>query len=197
MAGLVEIRVPDLGDFKDVEVIDVPVKAGDAIAEEASLITLETEKATMDVPSPAGGTIKELKIKRGDRVSKGDLIALLESAQPEAPAAAATAAAPASPASAPAEQAPAQRSHGDARARRGARRRAQPGARARSNEPACQPRRRAAARHRRARLFTRARESIGPAFCARARCGSRAHHGHRFQGPDHARRREGLRQAAP
>ena len=106
MAGLVEIRVPDLGDYKDVEVIDVPVKAGDVIAEEASLITLETEKATMDVPSPAGGTIKELKIKRGDRVSKGDLIALLESAQPEASVAAATVAAPASPASAPAQQAP-------------------------------------------------------------------------------------------
>src|SRR6185295_17423724 len=79
-------------------------KAGDVIAEEASLITLETEKATMDVPSPASGTIKELKIKRGDRVSKGDLIALLESAQQEAPAAAA--AASASPASAPAQQAP-------------------------------------------------------------------------------------------
>ena len=127
MAGLVEIRVPDLGDYKDVEVIDVPVKAGDVIAEEASLITLETEKAAMDVPSPAGGTIKELKIKRGDRVSKGDLIALLESAQPEAPAAAATVAAPASPASAPAEKAPPseatatpERAAGPARAQPGA-----------------------------------------------------------------------------
>ena len=90
MAGLVEIRVPDLGDYKDVEVIDVPVKAGDVIAEEASLITLETEKATMDVPSTAAGTIREIKIKRGDRVSKGDLIALVEPAKQEAPAAAAT-----------------------------------------------------------------------------------------------------------
>ena len=68
MAGLIEIRVPDLGDYKDVEVIDVPVKVGDVVAREASLITLETEKATMDVPSTAAGTIRELKIKRGDRV---------------------------------------------------------------------------------------------------------------------------------
>ena len=81
MAGLIEIRVPDLGDYKDVEVIDVPVKIGDVIAQEASLITLETEKATMDVPSTAAGTIRELRIKRGDRVSKGDLIAMVESAE--------------------------------------------------------------------------------------------------------------------
>ena len=106
MAGLVEIRVPDLGDYKDVEVIDVPVKAGDVIAEEASLITLETEKATMDVPSTAAGTIREIKIKRGDRVSKGDLIALVEPAQQEAPAAAATDAAPTAPAPAATQQAP-------------------------------------------------------------------------------------------
>jgi len=106
VAGLVEIRVPDLGDYKDVEVIDVPVKAGDVIAEEASLITLETEKATMDVPSTAAGTIREIKIKRGDRVSKGDLIALVEPAQQEAPAAAATDAAPTAPAPAATQQAP-------------------------------------------------------------------------------------------
>ena len=106
MAGLVEIRVPDLGDYKDVEVIDVPVKAGDVIAQEGSLITLETEKATMDVPSTAAGTIREIKIKRGDRVSKGDLIALVEPAQQEAPAAAATGAASAAPAPAATQQSP-------------------------------------------------------------------------------------------
>src|SRR5687767_11570805 len=106
MAGLVEIRVPDLGDYKDVEVIDVPVKAGDVIAQEGSLITLETEKATMDVPSTAAGTIREIKIKRGDRVSKGDLIALVEPAQQGAPAAAATGAAPAAPAPAATQQSP-------------------------------------------------------------------------------------------
>ena len=81
MAGLIEIRVPDLGDYKDVEVIDVPVTVGEVVAQEASLITLETEKATMDVPSTAAGTIRELRIKRGDRVSKGDLIAMVESAE--------------------------------------------------------------------------------------------------------------------
>jgi len=107
VAGLIEIRVPDLGDYKDVEVIDVPVKAGDIVAEEAPLITLETEKATMDVPSTAGGTIKEVKIKRGDRVSKGDLIALVEPAKSEAPAAVATAAEPTAPA--PAQPAPLQK----------------------------------------------------------------------------------------
>jgi len=106
MAGLVEIRVPDLGDYKDVEVIDVPVKAGEVIAQDGSLITLETEKATMDVPSTAAGTIREIKIKRGDRVSKGDLIALVEPAQQEAPAAAATGAAPAAPAPAATQQSP-------------------------------------------------------------------------------------------
>jgi pyruvate dehydrogenase E2 component (dihydrolipoamide acetyltransferase) len=103
---MIEIRVPDLGDYKDVEVIDVPVKAGDVIAEEAPLITLETEKATMDVPATAGGTIREVKIKRGDRVSKGDLIALVEPAKSEAPAAAPAAAAPTAPAPAPAQPPP-------------------------------------------------------------------------------------------
>jgi pyruvate dehydrogenase E2 component (dihydrolipoamide acetyltransferase) len=96
VAGLIEVRVPDLGDYKDVEVIDVVAAAGDVVATEAPLITLETEKATMDVPSTASGTIRELKVKRGDRVSKGDLIALVESATEEA--AAKPAAAPAQPA---------------------------------------------------------------------------------------------------
>jgi pyruvate dehydrogenase E2 component (dihydrolipoamide acetyltransferase) len=99
VAGLIEVRVPDLGDYKDVEVIDVVVAAGDAIATEAPLITLETEKATMDVPSTASGTIRELKVKRGDRVSKGDLIALVEEAEEQAAAkpAAAEPARPAAP----------------------------------------------------------------------------------------------------
>jgi pyruvate dehydrogenase E2 component (dihydrolipoamide acetyltransferase) len=100
VAGLIEVRVPDLGDYKDVEVIDVVVAAGDAVATEAPLITLETEKATMDVPSTASGTIRELKVKRGDRVSKGDLIALVEPAGEQA-AAKPAAAAPAQPAPPP------------------------------------------------------------------------------------------------
>ncbi len=73
-----QITVPDLGDFKDVEVIDVLVKPGDEIALETPLLTLETEKATMDVPSSAAGVVKEVALKKGDRVSKGSLILTLD-----------------------------------------------------------------------------------------------------------------------
>ena len=111
---LIEVRVPDLGDYKDVEVIDIVVKVGDAVENEAPLITLETEKATMDVPSTAAGVVRELKVQRGARVSKGDLIAVVESAvaattpvaQSPAPAAPTTAAPAAKPAAAPAASAP-------------------------------------------------------------------------------------------
>ncbi len=75
------IHVPDIGDFKDVEIIDVLVKPGDTIEPEQSLISLESDKATMDIPAPAAGTIKEIKIKSGDRVSEGDAILLLEPAE--------------------------------------------------------------------------------------------------------------------
>ena len=78
MGSLIEVRVPDIGDFKDVEIIEVAVQPGDAIAVEATLITLETEKATMDVPSTAAGVVRELKVSRGGKVSQGDLIALIE-----------------------------------------------------------------------------------------------------------------------
>jgi pyruvate dehydrogenase E2 component (dihydrolipoamide acetyltransferase) len=78
--GLIEIRVPDIGNYKDVEVIEVAVKAGDSIGVEGTLITLETEKATMDVPSTTAGTIRELKVKRGAHVSQGDVIAVVEAA---------------------------------------------------------------------------------------------------------------------
>ena len=77
MSQLVEQRVPDLGDFHDVEVIEVLVKAGDRVQPETPLITLETDKATMDVPATAAGTIQEVKLRKGDRVSKDSLIALL------------------------------------------------------------------------------------------------------------------------
>ena len=77
---LIEVRVPDIGNYKDVEVIDVGVKAGDSVAIEGALITLETEKATMDVPSTAAGLVMELKVQRGSRVSQGDLIAIIEAA---------------------------------------------------------------------------------------------------------------------
>jgi pyruvate dehydrogenase E2 component (dihydrolipoamide acetyltransferase) len=81
---LVEVRVPDIGNYTDVEVIDVLVKPGDTIEAEAPLITLETEKATMDVPSSASGVVKDLKLERGSRVSQGDLILTLEAAAPAA-----------------------------------------------------------------------------------------------------------------
>jgi pyruvate dehydrogenase E2 component (dihydrolipoamide acetyltransferase) len=79
---LIEVRVPDIGNYSDVEVIEVSVKAGDSIAVEGTLITLETEKATMDVPSTAAGVVHELKVQRGSRVSQGDLIAVIAITSP-------------------------------------------------------------------------------------------------------------------
>src|SRR5918996_2946278 len=86
MAGT-EVKVPDIGDFKNVEVIEVLVKPGDAVSKEQSLITLESDKATMEIPSPGAGVVKELRLKVGDKVSKGSPILLLESKEvPRAPA---------------------------------------------------------------------------------------------------------------
>ncbi|CAN7306947.1 dihydrolipoyllysine-residue acetyltransferase [Trinickia sp. LjRoot230] len=104
MSQAIEVKVPDIGDYKDIPVIDVLVKPGDTVEKEQSLITLESDKATMDVPSPAAGTVKEVKVKQGDPVSEGTLIIVLDGAQ----AAAAPAAKPAqangaaAPAAAPA-----------------------------------------------------------------------------------------------
>ncbi|MFQ3198039.1 MAG: pyruvate dehydrogenase E2 component (dihydrolipoamide acetyltransferase), partial [Paraglaciecola sp.] len=75
---IIEVTVPDIGGDTDVEVIEILVSVGDSIEEEAGLITLETDKATMDVPAPQAGIIKELKIKVGDKVSQGALVLLLE-----------------------------------------------------------------------------------------------------------------------
>ena len=95
-AGPVEVKVPDIGDFKDVSVIEVLVKPGDAIKAEQSLITVESDKASMEIPSSAAGTLKEMKVKVGDVVNIGDLIAVLEGSAGAAPAPApATAPAPA------------------------------------------------------------------------------------------------------
>jgi dihydrolipoamide dehydrogenase len=80
----VEVKVPDIGDFKDVPVIEIFVKAGDTVAAEDSLVTLESDKATMDVPSPSAGTVKSVSVKVGDRVSEGSLIVVLESAEADA-----------------------------------------------------------------------------------------------------------------
>ena len=92
--GVADVAVPDLGDFHDVEVIDVLVKPGDKIAVDTPLLTLETEKATMDVPSTAAGVVKSLAVKKGDRVSKGSVILQVEQQGGAAPAAAAAAPAP-------------------------------------------------------------------------------------------------------
>lgn len=102
-AGPVEVHVPDIGDFKDVAVIEVFVKPGDAIKVEQSLITVESDKASMEIPSSHAGVLKELKVKVGDKVNIGDLLAILEGA---AGAVAPVAAAPAASA-APAVAAPA------------------------------------------------------------------------------------------
>ena len=77
-SGPVEVRVPDIGDFKDVSVIELLVKVGDTVKAEQSLMTVESDKAAMEIPSSAGGVVKELKVKLGDKVNIGDLIAVLE-----------------------------------------------------------------------------------------------------------------------
>jgi dihydrolipoamide dehydrogenase len=97
----IEIKVPDIGDFKDVPVIEILVKPGDAVRKEDSLVTLESDKATMEVPSTHAGTVKEVKVKIGDKVSQGALIATLDTTE------AGAAASPSAPQGAPAKVAPA------------------------------------------------------------------------------------------
>lgn len=101
--GSIEVRVPDIGDFKDVAVIEVFVKPGDTVKVEQSLITVESDKASMEIPSSHAGVIKELKVKLGDKVNIGDLLAILEGtvAAGAAPAAPAPASAPVAAAPAP------------------------------------------------------------------------------------------------
>jgi pyruvate dehydrogenase E2 component (dihydrolipoamide acetyltransferase) len=100
-AGPVEVFVPDIGDFKDVAVIEVFVKPGDSIKVEQSLITVESDKASMEIPSSHAGVLKELKVKVGDTVNIGDLLAILEGAAGAAAPAPATTAPAAAPAAAP------------------------------------------------------------------------------------------------
>jgi pyruvate/2-oxoglutarate dehydrogenase complex dihydrolipoamide acyltransferase (E2) component len=114
MAALTEVKVPDIGDFKDVPVIEILVKPGDTVKAEDPLVSLESDKATMDVPAPGAGVVKEVKVKIGDKVSEGSLIVLLEAtgaaasvepakaeaapaAEPPKPAPAAAPATPATP----------------------------------------------------------------------------------------------------
>ena len=115
MGQRVEVQVPDIGDFKDVEVIEVLVKPGDTVKPEQSLITVESDKASMEIPSSAGGVVKELKVKLGDKVSQGSPVVVLEgeAAQPatpsttKSPSPAAAPASAAAPAPAPTSSAPA------------------------------------------------------------------------------------------
>ena len=108
----IEVKVPDIGDFTDVPVIEVLVKPGDTVKAEDSLVTLESDKATMDVPAPAAGTIKSVGVKVGDKVSEGHLILTLDepggapTPAKEAPAAKPAASAAPAPAAAPAAAAP-------------------------------------------------------------------------------------------
>jgi pyruvate dehydrogenase E2 component (dihydrolipoamide acetyltransferase) len=107
MANAIEVKVPDIGDFKDIPVIEVLVKPGDEVNKEDPLVTLESDKATMEVPSPAAGVVRDIKLKVGDKVSQGMLVLMLEPAG-EAPAktAAPAPAAVSAPAPAPAKPAP-------------------------------------------------------------------------------------------
>ncbi|KDD02549.1 dihydrolipoyllysine-residue acetyltransferase [Bordetella bronchiseptica] len=112
-AGPIEVKVPDIGDFKEVEVIEVLVAEGDTIKAEQSLITVESDKASMEIPASAGGVVQSLKVKVGDKVAMGTVIAVVQgqgaaapAAKAEAPAAAPAAAEPVAPAS-PAAPAPA------------------------------------------------------------------------------------------
>jgi dihydrolipoamide dehydrogenase len=103
--SIVEVKVPDIGDFKEVEVIEVLVKAGDTIAVDQSLVTVESDKASMEIPSSHAGVIKELKVKLGDKVSEGSLLLLVDATEGAA-AVAAPAPAPATAAPAPVAAAP-------------------------------------------------------------------------------------------
>jgi len=103
MPKLIEIKVPDIGDYKDIPVIEVLVKPGDTVAKEDPLVTLESDKATMDVPAPQAGVVKDVKVKVGDKLSQGALILTLEPAAGAAPTPAkATPAAAPAPSAAPA-----------------------------------------------------------------------------------------------
>src|SRR5437868_12980368 len=106
MSQTIEVKVPDIGDFKNVPVIEVMVKPGDTIKAEDSLITLESEKATIDVPAPSAGTVKEIRVKVGDKVSEGSLVLVMESGNAAAAAPAPTAGQQATPAAKAAAVAP-------------------------------------------------------------------------------------------
>src|SRR5689334_9523097 len=100
--ALIDVKVPDIGDFKDVAVIEVLVKPGDTVKAEQSLITVESDKASMEIPSTHSGVVKELKVKIGDKVSEGSVLLMLEGADSASPAPASAPASAPAPAPAPA-----------------------------------------------------------------------------------------------
>jgi pyruvate dehydrogenase E2 component (dihydrolipoamide acetyltransferase) len=119
VANIVDVKVPDIGDYKDVPIIEILVKPGDVVKADASLVTLESDKATMDVPAPKAGTVREIIAKIGDKVAMGSLILRLEEAGGDAapaPVASTPAAAPAAPApvAAPPDQAKPEKTGGPA-----------------------------------------------------------------------------------
>ena len=81
MSNIKEVRVPDIGNFPEVDVIEVLVKEGDVVKAEDSLLTLESDKASMDIPAPFGGTVKSVRVKAGEKVAEGSLILTLEVAE--------------------------------------------------------------------------------------------------------------------
>src|SRR3954466_16329349 len=91
--ALVEVKVPDIGDFKDVQIIELLVKPGDTVKAEQSLVTVESDKASMEIPSSTAGVVKELKVALGDKINEGSLLLLLETGAAAAPAPAPAAAA--------------------------------------------------------------------------------------------------------
>src|SRR5476651_1707494 len=100
--ALVEVKVPDIGDFKDVQIIELLVKPGDTVRAEQSLVTVESDKASMEIPSSTAGVVKELKVALGDKINEGTLLLMLETGAAAAPATAAAA----TPAVAPAAPTP-------------------------------------------------------------------------------------------
>ena len=96
MANTIEVKVPDIGNYSDVPVIEVLVKPGDTVSKDQGLVTLESDKATMEVPAPFDGVVREVKVKVGDEIAEGVVVALIEAAEagakPATPAPAAAAA---------------------------------------------------------------------------------------------------------
>jgi pyruvate dehydrogenase E2 component (dihydrolipoamide acetyltransferase) len=94
MAELKQAKVPDIGNYTNIPVIEVLVKPGDTVAKDQGLVTLESDKATMEVPAPFAGIVKELKVKLGDEVSEGSVVAVIEASEAAAKPAPAPVAAP-------------------------------------------------------------------------------------------------------